>query len=283
MRHISLRFMVALLVVGTCWLGWGTQRAVFAGDNSGPADLLVLGAIHDGHRTSKLWGTAELEAVIRRYRPDAVLCEIPPGRWPAAWHEYREQGTVSDSRIKRFPEYTDVVLPLAVEMGFEVVPCAAWTEEMAAQRRERIHRFTTEPEYADRNAAYAAAEKAAARADSVEFATSGPYADLDDIDDPWYIHTVEYDRRIKAELAPYDRYLDDFIGPGGWTNINMAHMELIDDAIAARPGQRLLLIFGAGHKYWFLEHLQGRSDVRLVRVLEYLGSRPPLPERDQGP
>ena len=63
----------------------------------------------------------------------------------------------------------------------------------------------------------------------------------------------------------------------------MAHMELIDDAIAARPGQRLLLIFGAGHKYWFLEHLRGRSDVRLVKVLEYLGSRPPLPEMDQGP
>ncbi len=41
-------------------------------------------------------------------------------------------------------------------------------------------------------------------------------------------------------------------------------MRLIDRAIRTHRGRRLLITFGAGHKYWFLERLRGRNDVRLL-------------------
>ena len=35
-------------------------------------------------------------------------------------------------------------------------------------------------------------------------------------------------------------------------------------------GRRILITFGAGHKYWFLEQLRQRSDVKLLDLRRYL-------------
>ena len=41
-------------------------------------------------------------------------------------------------------------------------------------------------------------------------------------------------------------------------------MRHIDAAISRHRGKRILITFGAGHEYWFLEKLSERSDVTLV-------------------
>ncbi len=222
-------------------------------------EVAVLGTIHGAHRRSERWGLDELRATIRRIAPDAVLTEIPSDRWERIWKDWTERGVIEDDRLSVFPEYTDVLLPLSTEMGFEIVPCAAWTREMADQRSARIDAFESEAAFEEERLGYARASAAAE-------AEPPPGPD----DDPLVIHSTAYDEWTRRQLAPYDEFLNDVIGPGGWTNINRGHMTLIDRAIDERPGRRLLVTFGSGHKYWFLDRLRERDDVELLDVTPYL-------------
>ena len=183
--------------------------------------VAVLGMIHDGHLESPSWGLDQVRETIRRFDPDVVCAEIPPGHWPRTLADWQERQVVEDSRVKRFPEYTDVLLPLMNEMSFEVVPCAAWTEEMAAERRERLQRFEEDPEQAENYAEYLRRKAEVERRHA---------ADVIDEDDPRVIHSKLYDRRTAESLAPYDEMLNDWIGAGGWTHINEAHFALIEQA-----------------------------------------------------
>ncbi len=222
--------------------------------------VAVMGMIHGGHRTSQAWGLPQVRETIIRFSPDVILTEIPPDRWDRVWSEFQETQTVTDDRVLRFPEYTDAVLHVAFERGFEVEPCAAWTRPMAEHRKKRIKEFETSEACREKREEYNRANAA----------IESRYSDsIDDEDDPRILHSVEYDRRMKEQLTPYDEYLNDWIGEGGWTNINAAHMALVDEAITAHGGKRILITFGSGHKYWFLEKLAMRDDVEIVSLLPY--------------
>lgn len=54
------------------------------------------------------------------------------------------------------------------------------------------------------------------------------------------------------------------------TNINEARYALIDRTIREHRGKRILVTFGGGHKYWFLDQLKTRSDVKLLDLREYI-------------
>ncbi len=228
-----------------------------------PARVAVMGMIHSRHPTSASWGFAQLETTIRNFGPDIVCTEIPPNRWERTWRDYTERGVVEDPRVVRFPEYNDFMLRLAVEMGFAIVPCAGWTTEMNDLRNRKVREFETRPDLAARNAEYQERRRAARDA----------FPRPEDPDDPSYIHSAAYDDAVKAEYAVYDEYLNDWIGPGGWTNINEAHIALINRTIAKNPGKRILVTFGAAHKYWFLERLRDRRDVTLLDLKPYLPER----------
>ncbi|HED64749.1 MAG TPA: hypothetical protein ENJ09_04250 [Planctomycetes bacterium] len=223
--------------------------------------VLVLGMIHDGHRTSELWGLEQVRETIRRFRPEAILCEIPPDRWERAREEFDRTGTVEEPRVRRFPEYIDAMLPLRRELGFTVEPCAAWTKEMNDLRNRRLKALETDPRLAAlREAYHAAEEKVEARL------AADPIVE----DDPRVIHSARYDERTELELGPYDRFLDRYIGPGGWTQINRGHFALIEAALDRHRGERVLITFGAGHKYWILEHLAERPDVEILDAEPFL-------------
>lgn len=226
-----------------------------------PPEVAVLGMIHAGHRTSARWGLDQVRETIRRFAPDVVCAEIPPDRWERIWTDWTERGVIEDERVQLFPEYTDVLLPLAIQLGFQVEPCAAWTREMAELRRQRIHQHETDPALREAHEAY---EKRLA-----EVKARHAQEPLDE-EDPRVIHSALYDRRTREELEPYDEFLNDWIGPGGWTHINEAHLRRIDRVIQRHPGQRILITFGAGHKYRILEHLRRRSGIRLVDITGYL-------------
>lgn len=231
-----------------------------------PTEVAVLGMIHDGHRTSPRWGLAQVRETLKRLAPDVVCAEIPPDRFERVWRDYTERGLIEDERVARFPEYTDVLLPLAVELGFTIEPCAAWTREMSDLREVRVRQFEHDPAFAARHAEYtrASAEVEARHAQT-------PIVE----DDPRVIHSTAYDERTREELSVYDRFLNEPIGPGGWTHINEAHLRLIDAALARHRGRRVVITFGAGHKYWFLDRLRQRDDVRLLDVTDFL----PTPAR----
>lgn len=213
--------------------------------------------IHSGHRTSERYSTDVLADAIRRIRPDVVLCEIPPDRLEAARDEFGRTGSITEPRVSRFPEYVDVLFPLTREIPFEIVACAAWNREMSDDRATKMKAWQTA-----RATEMSEIDDAEKRADT-QLAETSKAAGLS-ADDPRFINSDRYDEITKQGLEPYDRLLNDDLGAGGWTNINKAHYALIEAALDKHKGKTVLIMFGAGHKYWFLERLRERSDVELV-------------------
>ena len=265
MKRTPTRLSAAAIVLalGACERGAPSSPDTSTATEAEPktSEVLVLGMIHDGHRESATYGVDVIKAIVRAVDPDYVLAEIPPDRLDAALASYRATGAVDEDRVERFPEYTDAIIPLTTEMGFEIIPCAAWAREMADARRAKL------------------AELEASRPDvsaAVELAQTNADATITDegLDaTPLGSHTPRYDALVKEGLEPYDRLFNDELGPGGWTNINAAHYALIANALDAHRGEgrRFLITFGSWHKYWLLEQLRERDDVTLLSLEDFVG------------
>lgn len=221
-------------------------------------EVCVLGMIHSGHETAELWGLEEVSATLRNLQPDAVLAEIPPDRYSAAAAQFAANGVITEPRVLRFPEYTGVLFPLQAEVGYAIVPCAAWTRPMADARRALLEDWKT------------TRAQDTAEVDAGEAWIDAQLAAMGDPDDPRILHTDRYDEFVRRGLEPYDRLFGDDLGPGGWTNINAAHWALLEQAIDARAGQRLVITFGSWHKYWFMDRLRERDDVVLLDARDFL-------------
>jgi hypothetical protein len=78
-------------------------------------------------------------------------------------------------------------------------------------------------------------------------------------------------------MTPYNEHFNQILGAGGWENINAAHFKLIEKNLDERAnrGYTILIMFGAWHKYWFLEKLRQRDDIELINLNEYLKSDSP--------
>lgn len=221
--------------------------------------VIVLGMIHSGHIRSERYSLNVVENVIRKINPDYILTEIPPDRLAEAMKGFTENGVVSESRVKVFPEYKDVLFPLSTEMDFKIIPTAAWTRGMADYRRAALGRIReSETRKADWEA-YLAANKASDKSIGERK------------DDPYFIHSEEYDAITKKSLSVYAQRFADDVGRGDWERINAAHYKLIESALEnhAGEGATMLITFGAGHKYWFLEQLRRRDDIILVNPTKY--------------
>lgn len=239
------------------------EEEVAAGGSGGERnEVLVLGMIHSGHETSEMFSLDVVRELVRAIRPDVWLTEIPPNRWERARSEFEASGVVEEPRVRRFPEYIEVLFPLSREMGFEAVPTAGWTEPMADFRAAFFATAATEPAWADRWAEYQ--EAATASAEALE---AGGAAD-----DPRWIHTDAYDEAYDIRMREYARLFDDDLGPGGWRAINASHYRYIAEALDRRRGEgiRFLLTYGAGHKGPFLEELRKRGDIVLLEVAPFL-------------
>ena len=232
-----------------------------------PADtkteVIVLGMIHSGQRTSERYGLDAVRDLVRAIDPDFICAEIPPNRLDKAAAQFRETGTITEPRVKVFPENVDVIFPLTREMQFVPVPTAGWTAQMNDYRRAALARIAQDPARAAQWAEHEAAMAAMDRAITA----------IDGDDNPRVIHTRAYDRLIEQGLwGPYNTYFNDDLGDGGWDNINAKHYALIArhlDTVRGR-GRRVLITFGAAHKGWFLRKLRRRDDVTLLEVGPFL-------------
>ena len=221
--------------------------------------VIVLGMIHSRHKDSERYSLPIVEKVIRDINPDYVLTEIPPDRLAQAAMGFAKDGVVSESRVKVFPEYKDVLFPLSLEMDFKIIPTAAWTRGMADYRRKGLNAIKENETRAADWDAYQEANKA--------------YNDAlgERRDDPLFIHSQRYDDIIKDGLSVYaERFAND-LGRGDWESINAGHYKLIEAALENHSGEgaTLLITYGAAHKYWFLEQLRKRDDIILVNPSSY--------------
>lgn len=220
-------------------------------------EVLVLGMIHGGHRTSENYSLDTLRAIIRAYKPDDVCVEIPPNRLPTAMRQWRESRTITEPRTRVFPEYVDVLFPLLDDMKFAVIPTAGWSSEMNDFRREALRVIQNDPARAEQWSEYRSSMERMGR----EIAALGAG------DDPRVIHSPGYDAAIRrAYGGPYNKYFNDDLDDGGWDNINAKHWGLIEGHLdrVRGAGRRVLVTFGGAHKYWFLERLAERGDVEII-------------------
>lgn len=225
-------------------------------------EVLVLGAIHDGHLTSKRYGIDVLKNLIKSIQPDYVLAEIPPDRFPAAKKEFLEKDTITEARVRRFPEYVNVLFPLTKELDFEIIPTAGWTKPMSDARSKKLREISKDAKRAADWKAYQVAEAA----------TDSLIANGGGDDNPYWIHTDQYDDAVEVWARTYNRLFNDELGPGGWDNINTAHFSNIAKALDAHigEGKRFLIIYGSWHKGWFLRHLRKRDDINLLNMKPFL-------------
>ncbi len=225
--------------------------------------VIVMGMIHGNHRKPGPYDLDHLKELIRKIKPDYVLTEIPPDRLAAATEQFQETGSITESRVRVFPEYSDAIFPLTKEMSFEIVPCAAWTEAMNNSRRATLKelRGTHADQYAEMEAAQTLA--------------SENIAAIGERNDPVTIHSQQYDDFVKVGMTPYDRHFNDLIGDGGWANINAGHYGLIEKALNEHRGEgkRFLITFGSWHKYYIKEQLLKREDIELIPMSDFLQDR----------
>ncbi|MFU7528074.1 hypothetical protein [Qipengyuania sp. ASV99] len=212
-----------------------------------------MGTIHAIHRTGTDYSLEVLKTAISKAAPDVILTEIPPDRAVRALQSFRDTGEITEPRTRVFPEYTDVVFPLSREMGFRILGTSGWTQEIADNRAAALRRIRSDPGRARQWAEHLAAQREYTRA------LSGRG------DDPRFIHTDEFDSLTAASRQPYQQYFDADLGPGGWTQINRAHNDLIHAALDKVTGKGLsvLVTFGTAHKYMILRSLSARRDLAL--------------------
>ncbi len=223
---------------------------------AGATIVTVIGAIHGQHQSSERYSLAVLRDAIGKFDPDIVLVELPPERFAIASANFNKYGEVRESRADDFPELTDVVFPLRKQRGFTMIPVAAWTAKIATDRRVTEKQLETDPARAKDWSEYQAAIQLYGKA------VSGRS------DDPGFIHSGAYDSAVKARQETYERLFGDDLGAGGWQAINAAHLANINKALDAVTGQekRILILFGAWHKYKIVEALEARPDVYLAEA-----------------
>ena len=129
MKPLSLNFCGALILI------FSVTSCQFSEPKN---EVLVLGAIHSGHLTDSMYNTTYLEKLIREIKPDYILTEIPPHLFETAMEGFKRDDSISEPRVMRFPEYTEVIFPLTKEMGFEIIPTAGWTRSMNLERRQKL-------------------------------------------------------------------------------------------------------------------------------------------------
>ena len=239
----------------------GCAPQMVASPPEGATIISIVGAIHGQHRSSERYSLEVLRQAIVKFDPDVVMVELPPESYEKASANFDQFGQVQESRADDFPELTDVVFPLRKDLGFEMIPVAAWTPNIAAERRAMEKRLEKDPARADDWSEYQAAIR------RYNKAVSGRS------DDPAFLHSSAYDEAVKARQETYERLFGDDLGAGGWRAINAAHLAHINAALDAVSGQekRILILFGAAHKYKILKGLEAREDVFLAEPAALFG------------
>lgn len=250
MRNSFVLILSTLLLALTSCQAHTNEHPVQAGTNI----VTVVGAIHGGHRSSERYSLEILRQAILEFKPDVILVELPEDRYLKASANFDQFGEVRESRTDDFPELTDVIFPLRRELGFTIIPVAAWTPKIAADRRAVLGRLENDPARTEDWNSYQAAIRAFNRS------VSGKS------DDPKFVHSDGYDNAVRSRQETYERLFGADLGDGGWTQINQSHLTLINEALDDLKGQdkRILILFGAWHKYKILRALEARSDVSIL-------------------
>lgn len=253
---MKITFKICLVLIGLFCITSCTQ------EKTNKNEVLVLGTIHSGHLTKATYSIEKLTKLIQEIKPDIILTEIPPDRFQEAMNGFKKDDSISEPRVMRFPEYTDVIFPLSKTMNFEIIPTAGWTQPMALERQQKLRAISKDSTRIEDWKMYTEANKTSDSLMKV----------IGKENDPYFIHTNTYDSIYNISLEVYNKLFNVELGLGGWNNINIAHYWNIEKALEKYRYQnkRILITYGAGHKGWFLKELRKRDDIILLQMKPFL-------------
>lgn len=219
-------------------------------------EVSVLGVLHNFHTSLYVnsFSLDDLAAILRALRPECVLAELPPD-----WKMRYTPETLPDFKM----EYREVILPLANEVGYSVIPvdyaspqyaqaCADWDEnrQTLAPYGEAKHELLTQFE----EAVFTALPKI--------------------FNSPRELNSTSCNDLIQAlketEALWFCRQQPEI---NLWEKHNRLNFEQILKEIRRRPEQNFLITFGLYHKYWFEERLLQEDWLHFTPVEELLDDR----------
>lgn len=218
-----------------------------------------LGTLHNTHLGNG-YPLTIIEQTVRNFDPDLVLVELPPPDFESAL-------AASDARsddaseapdhawLRNKPELYDVVLPLRTTLNYEVLPVSGWTAEARADRDAYYMvnpHGPMERRYIMANAAFHAA-----------------FLEHEGFSNPAWLHGEAYLEGLTAASRWLSFYAEEDMGRGGELLIQSRHARLIEDAIRAFPGRRILVVFDATAR-WYLEPVVQSMDVRWTSITQFL-------------
>jgi len=198
-------------------------------------EVAILGAIHGGHLKSSRYSVEVVIATVRRYKPDVVLVEIPPDLFEESVTRIDSRGFATTKADLDGLDWT----PAFPELYRGVIPLR---KEMG---------FAVVPVSGWRPSA-----SAARRAFWDGPGKKPPFADRRRIYDAF--------RKELGEIQDRERSLENphFL--------NSPHYANIARALDQNRGRRVLIVYGAAHKYWFEREIKRRSDVDWLDIRDYL-------------
>jgi transglutaminase-like putative cysteine protease len=231
-----------------------------AGETTDATEVLVVGTLHTHHRGNDSYSYRHVAAILQTYDPDVICVEIRP----------------EDFRHKEYLQEMVMATIWGLEQGRAVVPIDWWDSkrDARAQRAE----YARTPEYLSKLAEVGRLER-----------------DSEITRSFWRKYGKE--EKFRRKLSKYDSAFwngpeyNDYIREGyrisvevfGDSSVNLYYLsrngrmlERIDEAVAANPGARVLVLTGAEHKHFFDDAYAAREDVESVSLSEIL----PLQELD---
>ncbi|MFP4344946.1 MAG: hypothetical protein ACLFU8_09655 [Anaerolineales bacterium] len=202
-------------------------------------EVSVLGVLHNLHASlfAESYSLEDLAAILRAVRPQCVLAELPPD-----WEARYTARTLPDFKM----EYREVILPLAEEVGYTVVPvdyASPLYAEAGAHWDEA--RQTLVPYGEVKHALLSQFE------DAVYTALPQAFRSPQALNSPACNDLI---RALKETEALW--FFRQHPEHNVWEQHNRVNYEHILEVVSRREEERFLVTFGLYHKYWFEERLQ---------------------------
>ncbi len=222
-------------------------------------EVVLLGTVHDEHYTNKNYSIDRLRKTIEAVHATVALIEIPANHFERGLKEFLESGKVTATRFAVYPEYTDILLPMARNGTITLIPTAGWSEPMNHFRNQALDAIRHNPMKKKNWALYQNDQEQLAREEKKHGG------------DATFINSAEYDKSVaKAQ----QHYAEFDLGPGSWERINASHIRGIERALDAidTPNTRVLITYGALHKYKIMKALLSRPDVKILDSRQFIPS-----------
>ncbi len=247
--------------------------AASTGHAAEPARVLILGTYHFGNPGKDMHNVEaddvlasqrqrEIEALVAslaRFEPTLLALEWPKALVDERWAKYRA-GTLPESRNE------------VVQIGFRLAKAAGV---------ERVHGIDVDGNFPyDAVAAYAAKHGQQPILDAARTRSAAMVARTNELQRTHSIGAVLHDMNLAATIDADNAFYADMLKVGGgdeqpgvalnvaWYTRNMQSCARLVQRL--EPGDRAVVVFGAGHAYWLRRCVIDVPGVELVEATDYL-------------